>query len=234
MSMLAETSMTVLAERLEQVKQDVAEAALKAGRNPADVTIIAVSKSVDRATVDAAYALGQRHFGENRVQDTQRRFTPPLPADATLHMIGQLQSNKASIASSLFQMIHSVDRMSLVEALAKAGSNREVPIPVLLQVNIAGEEQKAGCDPAIVTDLVSLIVQSPGLILRGFMTIAPLADDMEATRPVFRGLRELRDRIQDANPVLDLAILSMGMTNDFPVAVAEGATHLRVGRAIFG
>ncbi len=223
-----------LAARIATVRTSIAEAATASGRSPEEITLVAVSKTVERTMVDAAYQLGLRHFGENRVGDASTKFADPLPADAKLHLIGQLQSNKARSASCLFSMIESVDRPSLIDALEKAASALESPIPVLLQVNVAGEQQKAGCAVDDAAALATRIQQSPGLILGGLMTIAPLVTDPEATRPVFAGLRQLRDALVANDPALDLGILSMGMTNDYPVAIAEGATHLRLGRAIFG
>lgn len=225
---------TTLEERVATVRATIADAALAAGRNPDAITLVAVSKTVDRATVDAAYALGLRHFGENRVGDAGAKFQSPLPPDAALHLIGQLQSNKARPGAALFDLIESVDRPSLLDALAKVGAAQEQPIPVLLQVNVAREPQKAGCSPEEAPALAAAIRASPHLALRGLMTIAPLVPDPEQARPVFAALRALHDRLQTADPSLELPILSMGMSNDYPVAIAEGATHVRVGRALFG
>jgi pyridoxal phosphate enzyme (YggS family) len=212
---------------------EVAAAAERVGRDLSSIIVVAVSKTVDRDMVDAAYRVGVRHFGENRVQDAAAKFSTPLPDDAILHMIGHLQSNKANVAARLFQVIESVDRQSIVLELEKQAEKLRRHIPVLLQVNIAGEEQKAGCNPNEAEQLVELIRRSPNLDLRGLMTIAPLVDDAELVRPVFRGLRELRDRFQERQSDLSLPILSMGMSNDFRVAIEEGATEVRVGRAIF-
>lgn len=223
-----------LVDRIALVQSSVAAAADRAGRDPASVTVVAVSKTVERAVVDAAYAAGLRHFGENRVQDAGRKFADPLPADATLHLIGRLQSNKAAPAGRLFGLIESVDRPSVIAALERQGGLLGRPIPILLQVNVAREPQKAGCAPEEAEDLVRSIVASPHLALHGLMTIAPLVDDPEAVRPVFRALRELRDRLRAADPRRRLEVLSMGMSNDFGVAIEEGATQVRVGRAIFG
>jgi pyridoxal phosphate enzyme (YggS family) len=223
-----------LAARLDKVRVDVAEAARTAGRLPDVITIVAVSKTVDRQGIDAAYALGLRHFGENRVQDASRKVAEALPPDAALHMIGQLQSNKVRSALALFDIIESVDRSSLIDALEKEGARKERSIPVLLQVNVAGESQKAGCDPELAFPLMARLVESPWLDPRGLMTIAPLVVDPEDVRPVFAGLRELRDELQRSHPTVDLSTLSMGMSNDYQVAIAEGATSVRIGRAIFG
>lgn len=225
---------TGLLDRIRAVEARLAEAALRADRDPAAVTLVAVTKTVDRAAIDAAFAAGLRHFGENRLGDAAAKVAEPLPAGGVLHLIGQLQSNKARPAAALFDLIESVDRPSLIDALEKEAERLGRPIPVLLQVNVACEAQKAGCDPAVAPDLARRLTGSSAFALGGLMTIAPLVDDAEAVRPVFRGLRDLRDRIQQAVPETDLGILSMGMSNDYEVAVAEGATHVRVGRAIFG
>lgn len=222
-----------LSWRIEAVRQRVSNAATRADRDPADITIVAVSKTVGRDAIDAAYDCGLRHFGENRVQDARAKMAAPLPSDATLHMIGHLQSNKAKVAAGLFQIVESVDRVSVISALDHAAAQRQLVLPVLLQVNIAGEAQKAGCRPTDTAALIQAIGASPHLTLRGLMAIAPLVTDPEETRPVFRGLRELRDRLVQAEPSRQLPVLSMGMTNDFEVAIEEGATHVRIGRAIF-
>ena len=223
-----------LVDRITAIRARIEAAAAESGRTSSDVTLVAVSKTVDRATVDAAYEAGLRAFGENRVPDARAKYAAPLPEDARLHLIGQLQTTKAGHAVDLFDLIESVDRPSLIAELQRQGERRDRVIAVLLQVNIAGEEQKAGCAVADVNALVAEIVAATHLDLRGLMTIAPLVDDAESTRPVFGGLRRLRDRLVTADPGLALPVLSMGMSNDFEVAIQEGATHVRVGRAVFG
>ena len=211
----------------------VADASRSSGRQPEDVTIVAVTKMVDRDVIEAAYVLGLRHFGENRVQEAGRKLADPLPAGAVLHLIGQLQSNKVKPAVALFDIIESVDRTSLIDALEKEAERRGETVSVLLQVNIAREPQKAGCAPESASVLMERLVRSPWLRPRGLMTIAPLVADAEETRPVFLGLRALRDALQREQPTVDLDTLSMGMSDDFRVAVEEGATSVRIGRAIF-
>ena len=232
-----------LADRIDHVRSLVADAAKSSGRHPDDVTIVAVTKTVDRDVIDAAYALGLRHFGENQVQDARRKLadSKPPPAGAVLHLIGQLQSNKAKPAVTLFDIIESVDRISLIDALEKEAERRGKGDPsggdrvsVLLQVNIAREPQKAGCMPESASELMERLVRSPWLRPRGLMTIAPLVADAEETRPVFSGLRALRDALQREQPEVDLGMLSMGMSDDYRVAIEEGATSVRIGRAIFG
>jgi pyridoxal phosphate enzyme (YggS family) len=223
-----------IAARIERVMANVADAARAVGRSPDEVTVVAVSKTVDRATVDAAFALGLRHFGENRVQEASRKFAEPLPAGASLHMIGQLQSNKARAAVALFDLIESVDRLSLIDALEKEAERKGQLLAVLLQVNVAQEPQKAGCAPEMAAELMERLERSPWLQPRGLMTMAPPLADPEDARPVFAGLRTLRDALQRRFPAVDLASLSMGMSDDYRVAIEEGATAVRIGRAIFG
>jgi len=221
-----------LAQRIEAVETRIAAAAERSGRERGDITLIGVTKTVDRRVVDEAYDLGMRHFGENRVQDCVEKFAIPLPSDAMLHEIGQLQSNKAKLAVQLFQVIHSVDRISLVSALNRAAEQAGKRLLVFVQVNVAGEDQKAGCALDDTLSIAKAICVSSSLELRGLMTMAPLVEEPEATRPTFRGLRELRDALSD-DYGMSLPWLSMGMTNDFEIAIEEGATHVRVGRAIF-
>lgn len=220
-------------ENYRRILSKVRSAEQRSGRAEGSVQIVGVSKTVGRDAVDRAYAAGLREFGENRVQDAKQKFDPPLPPDARLHLIGYLQSNKARDAVSLFEVIHSVDRPSLIEALERRAAQIDKVVQVLIQVNIAGEEQKHGCSPMDVEEVLLAAHECPHLQVRGLMTIAPLVDDPEKTRPVFRQLRELRDKLQTVNPAINLDELSMGMTNDFEVAVEEGATIIRVGRAIF-
>lgn len=222
-----------IGENYRRVVNAVRLAEQRAGRPEGSVTIVGVSKTVGRDAVDRAYAAGLRDFGENRVQDAKEKFDPPLSDDATMHLIGYLQSNKARDAVELFDIVHSVDRMSVIDALEKRAAQAEKTIQVLIQVNVAGEEQKHGCAPDLAEKLVLSAASSPHLDVRGLMTIAPLVEDPEETRPVFRDLRIMRDEFQIGHPELRLDYLSMGMTNDFEVAVEEGATLVRVGRAIF-
>ena len=217
---------------LRQVNETIAQAAECAGRAPSSVRLIGVSKTVGRGQVDEAYAAGLRDFGENRVQDAREKFNPPLPAGATLHLIGYLQTNKARDAAALFDYVHSVDRLAIIEALNKRAAQLDKHLKVLVQVNIAGEEQKHGCEPEDAAGLVRAAGACSHLEVVGLMTIAPLVATSEEARPVFRGLRELRDEIARSTGI-ELSELSMGMTNDYGVAIEEGATMIRVGRAVF-
>ncbi len=224
---------TTLESRLIDVRKRIDRAAERAGRDSERVTIVGVTKTVGRTEIDEAYALGLRDFGENRVQDAKAKFATPLPDDAILHMIGSLQSNKAKNAVELFDVIESVDRASLVEALAKQAVSSNQQIELLLEINVAGEEQKAGCPMCEAPALLQLVLSKPELVPIGLMTMAPLVTDQNQARPVFRELRELASSLEQTagSPV---PVLSMGMSNDFESAIAEGATHVRIGRAIFG
>ena len=228
------TTTTTLEERIRAVQADIAEAAEAAGRDPAGVELIAVCKTFPREAVDAAYAHGIRHFGENRVQEARAKFTEPLPDDATLHLIGHLQSNKAKQVPGLFRSVDSVDRASIVDALDTAATRAGTALDVLVQVNVAGEAQKSGCAPSEAEALLARIAATATLAPRGLMTIAPLDAEGDALRAVFRRLRELRDALQARFPDLELRELSMGMSNDYREAIAEGATQVRIGRALFG
>lgn len=231
----AQASVERVRVNVTKVEERVRAAAERAGRDPRSIRIVAVTKTVERPAVDAAYQAGMRDFGENRVQDAVRKFEqhdPALPANAQLHLIGYLQTNKARDAVRLFSLIHSVDRPVLVEALQRRAKQQERRVPILLQVNVAREAQKHGCPPDDALSLLRLALEQPNLDVRGLMTIAPLVDQAEETRPVFAGLRRLCDELQGATGS-PLPELSMGMTNDFEVAVEEGATLIRVGRAIF-
>ncbi len=224
---------TTLESRLIDVRKRIDRAAERAGRDSERVTIVGVTKTVGRTEIDEAYALGLRDFGENRVQDAKAKFATPLPDDAILHMIGSLQSNKAKNAVELFDVIESVDRASLVEALAKQAVSSNQQIELLLEINVAGEEQKAGCPMCEAPALLQLVLSKPELVPIGLMTMAPLVTDQNQVRPVFRELRELASSLEQTAGI-PLPVLSMGMSNDFESAIAEGATHVRIGRAIFG
>jgi pyridoxal phosphate enzyme (YggS family) len=224
----------MLAARIDAVQDRVSAAAARSGRSGDEITIVAVSKTFPRELVDAAYALGLSVFGENRVQEAQAKFHDPLPSDLRLHLIGQLQTNKAKAAVTLFDRIESVDRPSLVVALEKEAAKLDTLVPVLLQVNIGREPQKAGCDPEVAIELLDQLVAAQHLRVDGLMAIIPLAADPDEARAWFRAVRVLRDDLAHQRPDTDLSILSMGMSGDFEAAIAEGATHVRIGSAIFG
>lgn len=223
-----------LRQRIEAVEARVEAAARAVGREPSDVTITAVSKTFPRELIDQAYAIGLSTFGENRVQEARQKFAGDLPAGMRVNMIGHLQTNKVRQALALFDRIESVDRPSLVEALEREAARLDSRLSVLLQVNIGREPQKSGCLPEEADELAGLIESSPHLRLDGLMGIVPLVESPELARPYFHELRELRDRLRDEVVEADLPVLSMGMSGDFEVAIMEGATHVRIGSAIFG
>lgn len=222
-------------ERIDRVRDQIADAAARAGRDPAAVTLIAVSKTRTAEDVAEAVAAGIEHIGENRVQeaaDKVDRVRTLLGRDPTWHLIGTLQRNKCRQALDLFGLIHSVDSVRLAEALAARSEGRRVPL--LLEVYLGTDPARPGFRPDAVESALASIVALPGLEVRGLMTVAPFGLPPEQLRPVFGRLRELRDSLRDRHPGLALDELSMGMSEDFALAVAEGATMVRVGRAIFG
>jgi len=211
---------------LRQVSDRLSRACVRSGRSPDEVTMVAVTKTHDIATIRSAFECGLRHFGENRVQEAATKLPEldDIRKYSVWHMIGHLQTNKVKTAIELFDIIQSVDSVRLAEALSRHARD---PLRILLEVNIAGEETKGGFGPNELSRVVSEISRLPRLEIEGLMTIAPWVDDPEEVRPVFRRLKELRDS-------LGLEQLSMGMTDDFEVAIEEGATIIRVGRALFG
>lgn len=239
--------MSTIADHIAAVRERIAAAARRAGRTPADVRLVGVTKTHPPDLVAAALAAGLGDFGENRVQEADAKIAA-LAAERrriTWHLIGHLQRNKAARAAALFDMVHSVDSLRLAEALSRhAGERPAGPLPVLLQVNVSGERSKEGFDlagwqerPAALDAFaadVARILALPGVSVRGLMTIAPWVQEPEGARPTFRAARLLRDEIARRFPQAAWRELSMGMTDDFAVAVEEGATIVRVGRAIFG
>lgn len=220
---------------IERVRSEIATAAGRAGRDPSAVTLIAVSKTRPPEDIAEAVTAGVDQFGENRVQEAAEKVGKVrelLGRDPSWHLIGTLQRNKCRQALNLFSMIHSVDSVRLAEALsARTEANC---VPILLEVYMGDDPDRPGFDPTAVRDALPALAALPGLDVRGLMTVAPLGMDADQTRLVFRGLRELRDRLQEQHPRVSLDQLSMGMTNDFALAIEEGATMVRVGRAIFG
>lgn len=216
-----------LAENLRSVKARVEKAASVSGRDPSAITIVGAAKTVPVETLHAAFALGVDHFGENYVQEAKRKKDElvQLGANPTWHMIGHLQTNKVKDAVALFDVIETVDSVRLAETIAKRAVKK--PIPIMLEVNVAQEPSKSGFAPQEVTSAYRTLKSLPELSVIGLMTIAPEVSDPEEVRPVFQHLRKLRDE-------LGLRELSMGMTGDFEVAIQEGATIVRIGRALFG
>ena len=220
-------------ERLRWVRDRIAHAAERTGRDPASVTLIGVTKGVEAARVQAAVAAGLRDLGENRVQEALPKIAAVAPGPRW-HLIGHLQRNKAQMAVRAFAVIHSIDGLRITEAVDRAAGALGRQVPVLIEVNVAGEATKYGCAPSAADALLRAIRGCRHLTSIGLMTVAPQVEDPEAVRPIFRQLRALRDRLQATVAGEAFRELSMGMTNDFEVAIDEGSTMVRIGRAIFG
>ena len=240
--------MTGLASNLARVRERIAEAALRVGRDPAQVTLVAVTKTHPPEVVVAAYQMGLRHFGENRAEEgiikipaVHAAISAPRP---TWHMVGHVQSRKAQAVAAHFDYVHSVDRPKVARRLSRFVQEAGKSLPVLLECNVSGEETKSGFDlqgweqDAVKREAffaaVGEILPLPALLVDGLMTMAPFVADPETVRPVFASLRALRDALRERFPAHDWRHLSMGMTDDFEIAIEEGATIVRVGRAIFG
>ncbi len=224
--------MTGIAVRLELVRDRIAAACARAGRDPGSVRLIAVSKTVPVAGVAEALAAGQTLFGENRVQEALAKMAEAGPK-AVWHLVGHLQKNKARHAAGAFELIHGLDDPELAVELDRRAAARSMTQPVLVQANLSGEATKRGSDEDGLMPLLTAVAGLSHLDLRGLMIIPPPVVDPELSRPWFRRLKELRDRAASilARPLPEL---SMGMSDDFEVAIEEGATLVRIGRAIFG
>jgi len=231
-----------IGENIAAVRERIAVAARRAGRNPDDIALMAVCKTKPAEEIRAAYEAGQRLFGENRVQEFQEKsggLEDLISGEdaAEFHLIGHLQSNKATRAAELFHTIDSVDSLAVLERLHAAALRLNKHIPILIEINIGGEQQKAGLAPDS-KELEAILQSGPRLLaigIRGLMTVPPFTDDPEGARPYFHRLRELRDQIAVRNlPAVSMEELSIGMSHDFEVAIEEGSTCVRVGTAIFG
>ncbi|TAK13160.1 MAG: YggS family pyridoxal phosphate-dependent enzyme [Acidobacteria bacterium] len=231
----------MIADNLQDVRRRIAAAAERVHRSPADVRLIAVSKTHPAATVLEAARAGQTDFGENRVQealakiDETRQGSGGQAPALEWHLIGHLQTNKAKKAAVSFAWIHSVDSADLVRKLDAGASDGGTAPRILIQVDLAHEATKSGADPADVPAIVEAALSASALQLTGLMIVPPIAENPEDARPWFRQLRALRDRLVASGvPAASLLELSMGMSHDFEVAIEEGATMVRVGSAIFG
>ncbi|MDT8396806.1 MAG: YggS family pyridoxal phosphate-dependent enzyme [bacterium] len=226
--------MTAIASNLQKVRQRVDRVATSAGRDPGNIRILAVSKTMPVELVHEAAAAGQLHFGENRVQEAREKI-PHAPEGLSWHLVGHLQSNKAKYCPDLFQWIHSIDSVQLAREVARRYSDRGKICKALVQVSVSGEEVKSGCDPIETAQILTVLMEEEGAEPAGLMTMPPWDPDPESARPFFRALRELRDDLVGQGfPAESLRELSMGMTGDFEVAIEEGATIVRIGTAIFG
>ncbi len=236
-----------IANNIEQVQERITRACARSGRNASDVTLVAVSKTFSAETVVEAYKLGLRNFGENRVEEAAEKIptvrqqisNEPSASDLRWHLVGHLQSRKVREAAMLFDIIHSVDSARLAAKLDRLCVDAGRVMPILLECNVSGEPSKYGFAAAgegrgELLGAVESIVAMPGLRVEGLMTVAPIVSDPEEARPVLRALRALRDELAARFPQASWRRLSMGMTDDFEIAVEEGATLVRIGRAIFG
>jgi pyridoxal phosphate enzyme (YggS family) len=223
-----------VADNLKAVRHRISAAAERAGRDPASVTLVTVTKTVDAALIREAVAAGAAVLGENRVQEAKEKIEQ-LGRIASWHLIGRLQSNKAKYAVKLFDLVHSVDSLALAKELNRQAAKIGKVQDVLIEVSIAGEEQKAGVAMSGAIELVRAASELRNIRVLGLMTMPPFSQDPEDARPYFRRLRELAGSLAQENmPGVSLQILSMGMSGDFEVAVEEGSTMVRVGTAIFG
>jgi len=219
--------------RFEEIGRRVAAAAELSGRAGERIRLVAVTKTVPPEAVRMAYDWGHREFGENRVQDALAKIEA-LPADVNWHMVGHLQSNKVNKVLGRFDLLHSLDSRRLAERLSEKSLARDLRSAVLVEVNCSGDASKAGLDPAEAEDFVLDLASLEGIVVQGLMTIGPLGGGAEGAREAFRQLRGIFDSLRARDlPELPLRELSMGMTDDFEIAVEEGATILRVGRALF-
>ena len=224
----------MIKEHLTEVKERIEQACIRSGRNPGEVTLIAVSKTKPVPMLEEAYAAGARDFGENKVQEIAAK-KPELPEDIRWHMIGHLQRNKVSQVIGNAVMIHSVDSLRLARQIETDAAKAGLDVDILLEVNVAREESKYGFMLEEVEDAIMTIKDFPHVHIKGLMTIAPFVDNPEENRGIFKKLFEFAVDIDGKNiDNVTMSVLSMGMTGDYEVAVEEGATMVRVGTGIFG
>jgi PLP dependent protein len=226
----------MLADNLKIVRQNICATAARCGRDPEQIKLVAVSKTFPVAAMKEAIVAGQLLFGENYIQEAEQKHAELIDTTAQLHFIGHLQSNKAHIAARIFQMIETVDRLKLAITLNKHLDQLGRTVDILVQVNIGNDENKFGIAAKETEDLIKKIAPLQNLRIRGLMTMPPFTEDPEEARPYFQELRSLSEDLQQKNLFSDnkCVELSMGMSNDYPVAIEEGATIIRVGTAIFG
>ena len=224
----------MVVENLREVEKKVCEACRRSGRDRDEVTLIAVSKTKPVSMIEELFAVGTRDFGENKVQELCGKYEA-LPKDIRWHLIGHLQRNKVKAVVDKACLIHSVDTLRLAEAISQEAQRQGRVVPVLIEVNVAGEESKFGVSPEETEKLVGEAAKLPGIQVQGLMTIAPFVENPEENRAVFSNLKKLYVDIKTKNiDNVAMNVLSMGMTNDYEVAIEEGATMIRVGTGIFG
>jgi len=216
------------------VRRTIEDACRRCGRDVSEVTLVAVSKTVAVGAIEAGIAAGMTHLGENRPQEIVRK-SALIDRDVHWHLIGQLQRNKVKDMIGVSWLIHSLDRLRLADEIEKRARQRDMVQPVLVQVNISGEESKSGMEPGAVIPFIEEMADRPHLKVMGLMTMAPYVSDPKDARPVFKKAKILYDSIADMEyPHVDMRYLSMGMSNDYTIAIEEGATMVRIGRALFG
>lgn len=221
-------------ENLEKINARIDAAAKKSGRNPGDIKLIAVTKTVDAQRIEKAISLGIKDLGENRVQEIKEK-ADIISTDCRWHLIGHLQTNKVKYILEKVSLIHSLDRLELANEIQKRAQKLGIQVPVLVQVNVAQEDSKFGINPENALEFVRELSQLGNIKVKGLMTIAPLVENSEEVRWVFANLRKLLiDIRRESIDNIDMECLSMGMSNDFEVAIEEGATMVRIGTAIFG
>lgn len=221
-------------ERIEQVRRRIAEAAGRSGRDPNDVQLVAVTKSVAVSQIREALDAGLTIFGENRVQEAKGKIALLSSPSIQWHLVGTLQTNKSKLAVELFELIHSLDSVKLAASMDRHGAALRKQVRALIEVNLEGESDKSGLRETELLPLLQACRASAHLTIEGLMAIPPFRRNPQDVRPYFRRLRLLRDRAADTHPDFRLRHLSMGMSNDFEVAIEEGATLVRIGTAIFG
>jgi pyridoxal phosphate enzyme (YggS family) len=226
--------MGTVKDNLETINKKIKEAALKVNRDPQEIKLVAVTKTATLEQIKEAINEGVKIIGENKVQEAKGKYQV-LTTEVKWHLIGHLQTNKVKYAVEIFDLIHSVDSIKLAKEIDKRSVQFKKTIDVLIEVNISGEETKYGYNPEKVEAFLKEISEFSGIRVRGLMTIAPISKNKEEVRPYFRRLRELSERIRDKNiKNIKMDYLSMGMTDDFEIAIEEGANMVRIGRGIFG
>lgn len=225
----------MIKENLEVVHENIRKACEKAGRDLSEVTLVCVSKTKPESDILEAYDLGERIFGENHVQEIVQKSADIDRPGLCFHMIGHLQTNKVRQIVDKVSLIHSVDSLKLAKEISKEAVKRGITVPVLLEINIAGEESKYGIAPEETGALAETIASLPGVKIEGLMTVAPITENAEENRVYFRKMKQLSVDIKGKNiDNVSMNVLSMGMTGDYTVAIEEGATHVRIGTGIFG